>query len=216
MKERLVIPEILDSLAADDPGAKRARRDLGLINAIMGNYRWLSGKMREADAVTPLHWIETGSGDGPLARFHDRFSGTVTGLDFAPRPPDWPARWQWIEGDLFATLPDALPHGGDAGLVANLFLHHFDDAMLGVLGKILNERISRLYFVEPARETIFRMLGYGLFPFVNEVTRHDLQVSIGAGFRRGELAATFGLDDSWSIRETVTPLGAYRFEAWKK
>lgn len=216
MKERLVIPEILDSLAADDPGAKRARRDLGLINAIMGNYRWLSGKMREADAGTPLHWIETGSGDGPLARFHDRFSGTVTGLDFAPRPPDWPARWQWIEGDLFATLPDALPHGGDAGLVANLFLHHFDDAMLGALGKILNERISRLYFVEPARETIFRMLGYGLFPFVNEVTRHDLQVSIGAGFRRGELAATFGLDDSWSVRETVTPLGAYRFEAWKK
>ncbi len=216
MKERKVIPEILDSLAQDDPRAKRSRRDLGLINAIMGNYRWLARKMGGADSSDPHHWIETGSGDGPLAVYRDRFPGTVSGLDFAPRPRDWPANWQWIEGDLYETLPNALPPQGRAGLVANLFLHHFDDAMLGALGKILNERVARLYFVEPARETIFRVLGYGLFPFVNEVTRHDLQVSIGAGFRRGELAPTLGLDDSWSVRETVTLLGAYRFEAWKK
>ena len=56
----------------------------------MGNYRWLSGKMRAADTDGSFQWIETGSGDGPLARFHDRFPGTVTGLDFAPRPRDWP------------------------------------------------------------------------------------------------------------------------------
>lgn len=216
VKERQVLPEILDSLAPDDPRARRSRRDLGFINAIMGNYRWLSGKMRAADTDGSFQWIETGSGDGPLARFHDRFPGTVTGLDFAPRPRDWPETWQWIEGDLFATLPTALTPEGNAGLVANLFLHHFDDAMLAALGKILNERISRLYFVEPARERVFRVLGYALFPFVNEVTRHDMQVSIGAGFQRGELASTLGLDGSWRVRETVTPLGAYRFEAWKK
>ena len=88
--------------------------------------------------------------------------------------------------------------------------------MLTSLGIILNDRVSRLLFVEPAREMLFRVLGYGLFPVVNAVTRHDLQVSIGAGFRRGELATMLGLDHSWQTRDTVTPLGAYRFEAWKR
>ncbi len=215
MKQRLVIPEILDSLSADDPQAMRARRDLVLINAIMGNYRWLSGKMRDADQETPHHWIETGAGDGPLATAFGSSSEKVTGLDLAPRPPDWPTAWKWARGDLFETLPDALQEARQSGLVANLFLHHFDDAMLASLGAILNDRVSRLFFVEPAREMLFRVLGYGLFPFVNSVTRHDLQVSIGAGFRRGELAPMLGLDYSWQTRETVTPLGAYRFEAWK-
>jgi hypothetical protein len=215
VKQRLVIPEILDSLATDDPRARRARHDLALINAIMGNYRWLSGKMRAADKATPRHWIEIGSGDGPLAGAFGGSSEKVTGLDLAPRPPDWPTAWKWARGDLFETLPDLLQEAGESGLVANLFLHHFDDELLARLGVILNNRVSRLLFVEPARETLFRVLGYGLFPFVNAVTRHDLQVSIGAGFRRGELAAMLGLDRSWQTCETVTPLGAYRFEAWK-
>ena len=216
MKQRLVIPEILDSLAADDPRAMRSRRDLALINSIMGNYRWLSGKMRAADQASPHHWIEMGSGDGPLAGAFGSSSERVTGLDFAPRPPDWPTAWQWARGDLFETLPDALQEAGESGVVANLFLHHFDDTMLTSLGIILNDRVSRLLFVEPAREMLFRVLGYGLFPVVNAVTRHDLQVSIGAGFRRGELATMLGLDHSWQTRDTVTPLGAYRFEAWKR
>jgi len=216
VKQRHVIPEILDSLATDDPRARRSRRDLALINAIMGNYRWLSGKMRAADKETPHHWIETGSGDGPLAGAFSGSPGKVTGLDLAPRPPGWPTAWKWARGDLFETLPDTLREAGPSGLVANLFLHHFDDTMLTSLGIILNDRVSRLLFVEPAREMLFRVLGYGLFPVVNAVTRHDLQVSIGAGFRRGELATMLGLDHSWQTRDTVTPLGAYRFEAWKR
>ena len=216
MKHRLVIPEILDSLPENDPRAIRSRRDLALINAVMGNYRWLAGKMRAADRETPHHWIEPGAGDGPLAAAFSPFSLRVTGLDLAPRPKDWPASWEWRQGDLFKTLPPALGEDEPSGLIANLFLHHFKDPSLSSLGEILNTRFSHLIFVEPARKRLFRVLGYGLFPLVNGVTRHDLQVSIGAGFRRGELASSLGLDPTWQIREDVTALGAYRFEAWKK
>lgn len=215
MKQRLVLPEILDSLASDDPRANRSRRDLGRINTLMGNYRWIAGKMHSADRATPHHWIESGAGAGSLATALFPFPGLVTGLDLAPRPSHWPASWEWRQGDLFETLPTALSDDRPSGFIANLFLHHFDDTGLATLGEILDDSVSRLLFVEPARETLFRVLGYGLFPFVNDVTWHDLQVSIGAGFRHGELATTLALGPSWSIRETVTPLGAYRFEAWK-
>lgn len=182
----------------------------------MGNYRWIAGKMREADRETPHHWIEPGAGDGPLAAAFSPVSSRVTGLDLAPRPKDWPASWEWRQGDLFETLPTALREEGPCGLIANLFLHHFEEPSLASLGEILKTRFSRLLFVEPARKRLFRILGYGLFPLVNGVTRHDLQVSIGAGFRRWELESSLGLDRAWQIRETVTALGAYRFEAWKR
>ena len=39
--KRQIVPEILDSLSGDDPGALRSRRDLRLINFLMGNERWI-------------------------------------------------------------------------------------------------------------------------------------------------------------------------------
>ena len=63
--KRVVEPEILDGLAADDPAAVASRRDLRLINRIMGNTRWLRRafmlKVRPQDLV-----VELGAGDGSL------------------------------------------------------------------------------------------------------------------------------------------------------
>jgi hypothetical protein len=68
-----------------------------------------------------------------------------------------------------------------------------------------------LIFNEPDRSHIAAFLGKLLHPFVNHVTRHDMQVSIRAGFRSGEIAALLGLDAShWKIRETSTWRGARR------
>jgi hypothetical protein len=47
---RTVRPEILDSLAAEDPAARRSRQDLRLINALMGNFRWVERKLRLKEA----------------------------------------------------------------------------------------------------------------------------------------------------------------------
>ncbi|MEM6280014.1 MAG: hypothetical protein AAF733_11080, partial [Verrucomicrobiota bacterium] len=63
MKKRLVIPEILDSLSHEDPAAQRSRRDLRLVNVLMGNYRWILERMRSSGVQ---EWIEVGAGSGKL------------------------------------------------------------------------------------------------------------------------------------------------------
>lgn len=211
--ERVVAREILDSLPPEDPDAIRSRRDLRLINAVMGNYRWLAARSthHRADAPT-LSWTEIGAGDGQLApafSSQSRATLAVTGLDLSPRPPSWPSHWPWIQGDLFETLEDL---GGD-GLMASLFLHHFHAPELRELGRILR-RFRVLLFTEPARHPMHHWQGRVLGPLVGTVTRHDLHVSIDAGFRHHELPHLLGLDPrSWRIRLRHSALGAYRLEA---
>lgn len=190
---------------------------------MMGNYRWLARRVLIARECSD--WIELGAGDGPLAvALPDRSTGSVqiTGMDLAPRPLRWPTNWNWVQGDLFKTLPmydkyeREQPLGHQRGLTANLFLHHFGEGDLSRIGAFVNESFSRLVFVEPARYRVFQILGFLFFPFVNDVTRHDLQISIGAGFRKGELSKALQLDQSWLVAESTTVFGAYRFEAWRK
>ena len=75
--ERVVEPEILDELSGDDPRALRSRRDLRLINFLMGNERWILKQVRSADSM-----VELGAGDGSLTRKLTKY-GSVTGLDLS-------------------------------------------------------------------------------------------------------------------------------------
>lgn len=225
MKERRVIPEILDSLPHEDAAAVRARRDLRHVNALMGNYRWVRGRILSSQQ---RRWFELGAGEGRLAAPGDLLAAgvAVTGLDFAPRPADWPESWEWKQGDLFTAtggaggkgspLSEPGPEAGSGGCLAVLFLHHFEDPGLRRLGEFLESRFDHLLFVEPARYRLFRLLSSCLLPFVNAVTRHDMPVSIGAGFRPGELTRALGLAESWTVVESVHWLGGLRFEAWKQ
>lgn len=220
MNERQVLPEILDSLPPEDPEAIRSRRDLRLVNSFMGNYRWIARTLRRGRArdQAPREWVEIGAGDGHLAHL---FKGgrkpglTVRGVDLAPRPDTWPDDWKWSQGDLFEELIETEQDPEDLGLIANLFLHHFEAEALAKLGGIINRRCRFLVISEPARHRFFSLMGYSFHPFVNHVTRHDMQVSIGAGFRNGELPRALRLESDWIIRESTTLLGAYRLEAWR-
>ncbi|MDF1860962.1 MAG: hypothetical protein P1U87_12165 [Verrucomicrobiales bacterium] len=212
MKERIVIEEILDSLPEDDPRAIRSRRDLRLINAVMGNYRWIKRQLRRQPDISS--WTEIGAGSGELGK---RVKGaSIRGVDFLSRPDSWPKDWPWHEGDLFGFFEQKDPSSRPEGLLANLFLHHFEEDSLRVLGGHINEQFSCLVISEPARYSIFKHLSAVFFPFVNEVTQHDMVVSIGAGFRQGELPEALGLDADWQIHETVSLLGAYRMTAWRQ
>ncbi|MCU0778111.1 MAG: hypothetical protein MUF86_10660 [Akkermansiaceae bacterium] len=212
MKSRIVEPEILDHLPHDDPAARRSRLDLRRINFLMGNERWILRVLGRLPDSAASVICELGAGDGGLAgKIQRRFpSSRVTACDLAPRPAGLDEAISWRCGDVFQQPP---PPGGV--LVANLFLHHFEGADLRRLGELC-EGFDALVFNEPDRSRIASFLGTMLHPFVNHVTRHDMQASIRAGFHKGEMAGLMGLDGPlWKIRETSTWRGARRMVAWR-
>lgn len=201
--ERTVIPEILDHLAVDDPRAVRSRRDLRMINFLMGNERWLVSRIRgraESESVSEL-----GSGRGELLSLLGEQGRRCRGYDLQPRPEGLSALIGWEEGDFFQTLRE----DSSEIVVGSLILHHFEEEQLLELGRILSSKRA-LFFAEPLRSRFAIGLGRTLFPFCNEVTKHDMIVSIRAGFARGELAQKLGLTEGWEWREQVTWRGGLR------
>ncbi len=208
MPSRTVIPEILDHLPADDPDAMRSRRDLRRINFLMGNERWVCRTMRRFSTAANRGIVEIGAGDGMLCNRLSRLfpQAPVAAYDLAPRPENLAARVVWHRGDLFETTA---PEGGGV-LVANLFLHHFQETDLPALGRWMGN-FDILVFNEPDRSRTPHLLGNLMHPWINHVTRHDMHVSIDAGFAAGEIAKQLDLDPSrWRIRETSMWRGARR------
>lgn len=216
--KRVVVPELLDELPADDPEARRSRRDLRMINGLMGNFRWMRRAVSHSGSG---RLIELGAGDGTwLASVANTGPNRgLTGIDLQGRPPGLADEIAWHQGDAFELLADRLgtsPADEGPTVAANLFLHHFADERLRELGELL-QRCGALCFSEPLRSRLALVEGRSLFPVVNRVTRHDMIVSIRAGFRRGELPALLGLQPKdWEIQEDETLLGACRLLAWKR
>ncbi len=211
MKKRAVQPELLDGMAGDDPYAVRSRSDLVMINFLMGNLRWIRRAVACALADGDLPVWEIGAGDGGLVMQLAEDGAAVTGVDLQPRPEEIGESASWRESDVF----DVLKEGISGVVVANLFLHHFQDRELAEMGRMLDE-VEVICVSEPWRSRLGLLEGYFLYPFVNSVTRHDMMISIRAGFRRGELPGLLGLGDEWELREECTKMGAYRMLAWRK
>ncbi len=211
--QRTVVDEILDGLPPDDPDAIGSRRDLRRINFIMGNFRWMRRKLRNLAENQKKHLVELGAGDGGFLGEACLELERSTGLDLAPRPDGLPEKVAWETGNAFEKLDEL--SGPGSVLAANLFLHHFEDSELRELG-VKMRRFPVLCFSEPWRSRLALAEGYLLCPFVNRVTRHDMVVSIRAGFKRGEMPVLLGLGDDWEIREEVSLLGACRLLAWRR
>jgi hypothetical protein len=225
--DRVVEPEWLDALPPEDARAKRSRRDLARVNALMSNAGILSRALADAGARSPRSIVEIGAGDG---RFAAKLAAslprpapgaTFTLLDRAGAADaaaleriatlGWKPRV--IVEDVFAFLEACEPH--DA-IVANLFLHHFEsDALTRMLAGIA--RRSRAFAAcEPRRSPVAlagsRMLGaIGC----NDVTRHDAVVSVRAGFRDGELSRLWPRESAWKFAERRRGLFSHAFAAWK-
>jgi hypothetical protein len=201
---RKLTPELLDHLPPDDPGAIRSRRDLRRINTFMGNDSWI---LRNIPADTP-HITEIGSGDGNLlSKIHKRLPTIpLTACDLAPRPDDLPNAVEWIRGNLLENPPTS--KGGT--LIANLILHHFTDEQLHQLAPWFSS-FDNIIANEPLRSSFPRLLGKLACPFVHPITRHDMQVSIEAGFVANELPVILNLQkNGFAIRETSTWQGSLR------
>lgn len=209
---RVLVPELLDSLPADHPDAIASRRDLRFLNAVMGNFRWLEKQLATcAGGNAPI--VEIGAGDGDFARRvcarNPDWAARYHALDLAPQPAVWPAGPTWHQADLWSDTGAALLNR--AGIVvANLVLHHFDDTSLRRLGSLL-KNCQVILACEPCRREFHVWQGRLLFPILNRVTRHDIVVSIRAGFRGHELAEALGPSfANQDMPASESLLGAYR------
>ena len=99
-------------------------------------------------------------------------------------------------------------------MLCSLTLHHFSNEQLRQLGhRLKNARL--LLISEPARRRRHLWQGKCLHLLgLNRVTRHDMPVSIRAGFLQDELPAALGLAaDRWKWAVSHTFFGAYRLIA---
>lgn len=205
---------MLDILPADDPRVVRCRRDLRLINWLMGNHRWIRHTLARHSSLLPYGIVELGAGDGSfLHRLRRRYPALpLAGFDLAPRPAELAPDVAWHTGDVFQ-------HAGSwpgAVLVANLFLHHFAVEQIQALGQRL--RSVRLLLIGEAHRSpeILRRSAW-LNPLLGEITRHDMEISLAAGFVEGELPDWLGLSgQDWIIHESHTVFGAHRMLAIRR
>jgi hypothetical protein len=210
---RSVQPEILDGLSQDSSAAQASRRDLRIINRLLGSQAWFSAVLRNIrQAREPV--LEIGAGTGELGRALSAIVPSLAGLDLGRRPPDWPRQAPWFQTDVlnftdWADYPI---------VIGSLFFHHFDSAGLAQLGAHLNKHARVIIASDPLRVHRTTALFALLCPLIqaHPVTRHDGRVSIAAGFRHDELPLLLQLDPAlWHWRVEETWLGSSRLVAEK-
>jgi hypothetical protein len=212
--ERMIEPEWLDELPADDARAVASRRDLQRLNRIMGHGRIMAGLFLQAGGGgRDCHVVELGAGDGTFA------AGVIERLPANARPGrvtlvdrvalvDAETRRRLAaygcavdvaQADVFAWLASAPPV---TVVAANLFLHHFSDGELKRLLRLIAERARAFIACEPRRFAA-NLVASRLVGLIgcNAVTRHDAVASVRAGFADGELSRLWPEDSQWSRSE---------------
>jgi hypothetical protein len=225
--ERRVEPEWLDEMTPEDPRAVRCRRDLRLMNRIMGHAGTISRALRAHVRSNHPRIAELGAGDGTLmlrvARDMTEFSGgELTLIDQQPivsaetmalyAKQNWDATVR--RADVFDWLMDE--HAGCDAIVANLFLHHFETPQLAKLLALAERRTTLFVACEPRRAR-FPLAGSHLVGLLgcNDVTRHDAVLSVRAGFSGEELSQLWPKQDGWRLEETAAGLFSHLFVAEK-
>jgi hypothetical protein len=224
MSARRIEAEWLDHLPADDPRARRSRRELARVNGLMSNARILAALVRDAAGGVPRSLVELGAGDGRFAARLARALGDAPpGASFTlvdRQPATDPAalgelaRLGWEPRVVEADALDWLSRAGESdAIVANLFLHHLESAALAGLFAAAAARTRAFAACEPRRSAL-AAAGSRLLVFVGcgAVTRHDAVVSVRAGFAGGELSALWPAR-GWSLEERPRGLFTHAFSA---
>jgi hypothetical protein len=217
--KRVVQPELLDELPPNDPRAIHSRRDLRRINKIMANARPIIQFLRANELKSPLTVAEIGAGDGNIsgrvARALSTFgiAGNVRLIDRQPLPvaeiPGW--KVQTIKADVFAWLEKTAPVDV---IIANLFLHHFSDAQLREMFQRCALLCNLFVACEPRRSSLALWFSRRLTLIgCNDVTRHDAEISVRAGFSGRELSSLWPIGLAWSLTEKKAGLFTHFFAA---
>ena len=98
-------------------------------------------------------------------------------------------------------LGDGRGHLTDA-MVANLFLHHFEDDQLTGLLRAASTHARLFVAIEPRRSALGLLFSRLLWCIgCNGVTRHDAVISVRAGFVGSELSKLWPGGPGWRLEE---------------
>ena len=102
-------------------------------------------------------------------------------------------------------------------VIVNEVLHHFDDARLAGLFRVIADRARLLIAIEPRRAPWPLFCSRLLWAInCNSVTRHDATVSVRAGFVREELSALWPDKRNWQLTEQRVSWFSHLFIAQKR
>lgn len=225
VSKRVVEPELLDSLAPSDPAAVRSRAELRHVNWWMGNARHVTKAILNLPEF-PRRIVEIGAGDGTFMLGVARRlasagckRGSVALLDMEPVVrAETLQNFQhlgWQVTVIHRNLIDWLDQEEKVDLIlANLFLHHFQDDLLTRFFSRFAEITSAVIACEPRRwkPALFGCRLLGLIG-CNHVTRHDAVVSVRAGFREGELRRSWPVGTRFEISDRPAGLASHLFSA---
>lgn len=224
MRARVLEAEWLDTMRAEDPRARRSRADLRRVNALMGNARIVASALRSVVPEGPRSLVELGAGDGAFAL------KVLHALDARGTDVTLVDRQRIVAGDTLAAFGAmgskvaVAKHDAFDWLrrsqtrvdvvIANLFLHHFEQEPLARLLALIAER-ARVFVACETRRSAVALAGAHMLGVVgcNDVTRHDAVVSVAAGFRDGEISALWPQGARWSIDESARGLFSHLFVA---
>jgi hypothetical protein len=222
--KRIVQPEILDALSPDDPRALRSRRDLRRVNAWMRNHSIMADALKNnLNSHAPGKITELGAGDGnfllPVAqKLSSHWQNiNVTLLDLQKNVPAETlmafSKFGWRAEAVVADVFDWLQSSEEV-VIANLFLHHFENEQLAELLRIISERAKLFVAIEPRRAPLPLFFSRLLWAIgCNDVTRHDATVSVRAGFSGKELSALWPDKQNWRLTEHRAGLFSHLFIA---
>jgi hypothetical protein len=221
--KRIVQPEILDTLPPDDPCALRSRRELRRVNSWMGNVGIMSNALKDNSPGAPRQITDLGAGDGcfllQVAQKINLPGINATLLDLQKNVSAKTlaafSKFGWRAEAVIADVFD-WPQTSEEVVIANLFLHHFEDAELQELFRTIAGRAKLFIAVEPHRfrfpfpcAQMLRFIGCG------KITRHDAETSIAAGFVREEISALWPDTRHWQLTERRAGLFSHSFVAQK-
>jgi hypothetical protein len=213
---RLVEPELLDELPAEDPLAQHSRNDLQRLNAWMGNAWILARQLRQvAGEAKSRRILDLGAGDGRFMyqvarRLSHDWKCTRLGLLDKQAAISLEARrgferLGWDIHSLSAEVKEWLmkaPTEPWSAICTNLFLHHFSEKELLHILKLISEKTRAFVAVEP-RRSIWGLIASKMVGLIgcNRVTRHDAVISVRAGFIDNALSDLWPKDGNWLLEE---------------
>jgi hypothetical protein len=226
LDSRVLEPELLDELPATALEAIRSRRDLRRLNAWMRHAQVFGPALqRFASTHRICRIVELGAGDGTLSlqiarALAPRISGVELLLVDRQKIVDDATLAQfhalgWTAIPVAADVFDWLERGEKSDVIlANLFLHHFDDAELRNIFIPASRRTKLFLACEPRRSTLPLLISRVLWLIgCNSVTRHDAVLSVRAGFAGRELSDAWPDKNNWRLRETALGLFSHHFAA---